>query len=249
MNPRQRRAVLLLALAAAGLLGVFVLVANYVSNVESEVGDKIVVLKLVEPVAANQVVPESAVDEIVVPRKWAPESALTDYGQLTGVVAVSNLQPNSILQEGMVATPPDLEEGEREIAILVDASTGVAGKVRPGDLVDVIASYSAQETEEEDEAPRPNRALVVVPGARVINVGTPREESPNGLQDEAQAAGEVVPVTFALSPRQTLKVQHAQTFGSDVRLALLRPGDSPDRTLDESIYRGEDPEAGKDGVR
>jgi pilus assembly protein CpaB len=250
MNPRQRRAVLLLALAGAGLLGVFALVANYVSNVESEVGEKIVVLELIDEVAANQVVPESAVRQKIVPRKWAPEAALTDYGQLTGVVAVSNLQPGSILQEGMVATPPDLEEGEREIAILVDASTGVAGKVKPGDLVDVIASYGAQEPEQESEESRPNRALVVVPGARVINVGTPREESPNGLQDEAQAAaGEVVPVTFALSPRQTLKVQHAQTFGSDVRLALLRPGDSPDRTLDESIFRGEDPEAGKDGVR
>ena len=247
MNPRQRRAVLLLALAAAGLLGVFVLVANYVSNVESEVGEKIAVLELTQPVAANRPVPESAVQQIVVPKKWAPEAALTDYGQLTGVVAVSNLQPGSILQEGMLATPPDLEEGEREIAILVDASTGVAGKVKPGDHVDVIASYSAQETA-EDEEPRPNRALVVVPGARVINVGTPRAEAPNGLQEE-QTAGEVVPVTFALSPRQTLKVQHAQTFGSDVRLALLRPGDSPERTLDESIFRGEDPEAGKDGVR
>jgi pilus assembly protein CpaB len=247
MNPRQRRAVLLLALAAAGLVGVFALLANYVSNVESEVGEKILVLELVEPVTANQVVPESAVRQLEVPRKWAPQAALTDYGQLTGVVAVANLQPGSILQEGMLATPPDLEEGEREIAILVDASTGVAGKVKPGDLVDVIASYGAQETE-EGEPTRPNRALVVVPGARVINVGTPREESPNGLQEE-QTAGEVVPVTFALSPRQTLKVQHAQSFGSDVRLALLRPGDSPDRTLDESIFRGEDPEAGKDGVR
>ena len=33
MNPRQRRAIHLLALAVAGLLGVFVLVANYVGFV------------------------------------------------------------------------------------------------------------------------------------------------------------------------------------------------------------------------
>ncbi len=42
MNPRQRRAVLLLALAGAGLIGVFALVANYVSEIETEVGDKVV---------------------------------------------------------------------------------------------------------------------------------------------------------------------------------------------------------------
>ena len=54
MNPRQRRAVLLLAIAAIGLIGVFALVANYVSEVETQVGDKMVVLELTRPVAANE---------------------------------------------------------------------------------------------------------------------------------------------------------------------------------------------------
>ena len=49
MNPRQRRAVLLLALAFAGLIGVFTLVANYVSGVDTQVGPKISVLELTSP--------------------------------------------------------------------------------------------------------------------------------------------------------------------------------------------------------
>ena len=51
----------------------------------------------------------------------------------------------------------------------------------------------------------------------------------------------MVPVTFALDKRQSLKVAHASVFGADVRLALLRRGDPADRTLGETIYRGEDP--------
>ena len=63
MNPRQRRAVLLLALAVAGLLGVFALVANYVSEIETQVGDKIVVLELTKPARANEAISDGMVTE------------------------------------------------------------------------------------------------------------------------------------------------------------------------------------------
>ena len=43
----------------------------------------------------------------------------------------------------MLVTPPEINQGEREVAILVDAATGVAGKIAPGRQVDVIASYGA----------------------------------------------------------------------------------------------------------
>src|SRR5687768_16064880 len=41
MNPRQRRGILLLTLAALGLLGVFALVAGYVADVRAEVDPKV----------------------------------------------------------------------------------------------------------------------------------------------------------------------------------------------------------------
>ena len=63
MNPRQRRAVLLLALAVAGLFGVFALVANYVSEIETKVGDEIFVLELAKPVKANEAISDDAVIE------------------------------------------------------------------------------------------------------------------------------------------------------------------------------------------
>ena len=123
MNPRQRRAVLLLALAFAGLIGVFALVANYVSDVDTQVGPKITVLELTKPVEANEAINDEDVTDKLIPRRWAPKAALTDRNQLIGFVAGSKLEPNSILQEGMLVTPPEIHPGEREVAILVDAST------------------------------------------------------------------------------------------------------------------------------
>jgi pilus assembly protein CpaB len=249
MNPRQRRAVLLLALAAAGLLGVFALVANYVSDVETEVGDKVFVLELTRDAKANEAISDDMVAEKEIPKKWAPGAALRDRTQLVGVVAAADLQRNSILQEGMLATPPEINEGEREVAILVDASTGVAGKIEPGRQVDVIASYPPEEGDPQTGVKsKPARSIVIVPGARVIAVGQPRLKGGNGAQEAQSDPAEVVPVTFALDKHQELKVAHAQTFAADVRLALLRRGDPAGRTLGETIFKGEDPKAGDEGV-
>jgi len=250
MNPRQRRAVLLLALAGAGLIGVFAIVANYVSEIETQVGEKIVVLELKRPAAANQMITDDMVAEKTVPRRWVPRAALTDRTQLVGVVAAADLQRNSILQEGMLTTPPEVRPGEREVAILVDASTGVAGKIEPGREVDVIASYAAEPGDAQTgKKPREARSIVIVPGARVIAVGQPRLKGGNGAQEAAQDPSEVIPVTFALTKKQEIKVAHAQTFAADVRLGLLPRGDDPSRTLEETIFRGEDPKKGEDGLK
>jgi pilus assembly protein CpaB len=249
MNPRQRRAVLLLALAVAGLLGVFVLVANYVSDVETQVGDKIVVLELTKPAKANEAISDDMVTEKTVPKRWAPAAALHDRTRLVGVVAAADIERHSVLQEGMLVTPPEIQQNQREVAILVDAATGVAGKIEPGRAVDVIASYAAEPGDEQTGAKsKAARSIVIVPGAKVIAVGTPRQKPANTSQDAQEDPQTVVPVTFALSKKQELRVAHAQVFAADVRLALLRPGDQAQRTLGETIFKGEDPKKGDEGV-
>ena len=98
-----------------------------------------------------------------------------------GVVAAANLQRNSILQDGMLVSPPQLKAGEREVAILVDASTGVAGKVQSGSRVDIIAGYQGDEQKKQQ-----NRSIVVVAGALVLDVGQPRLKSGGGVQQSDQ---------------------------------------------------------------
>jgi pilus assembly protein CpaB len=232
--------VLLLVVAAAGLLGVFALVANYVSDVDTQVGPKVSVLVLSKDAKKNQAITDEMVVEKQIPRRWAPKSAL-DRSQLVGFVAGSDLARNSILQEGMLVAPPQLSQNEREVAILVDASTGVAGRIEEGSHVDVIAAYPG-----EQNGDKPNRSVVVVAGARVLAVGQPRLKSSGGVQDGGSQADptQVVPVTFALTKDQELQVSYAQSFAQDVRLALIPPGEDATRTLDETIFKGDDPTAG-----
>jgi pilus assembly protein CpaB len=232
MNPRQRRAVLLLALSALGLLGVFVLVAGYVSNIRGEVEPKVDVLVLTRSVPAHAGVQDDMVKEESVPKRWAPRNALTDASQLVNLVTTTQLDPDTVLQQGMLVPPPRLAPGQQELSILVDAETGVAGRVQPDDNVDIVAAYSG-------ESNGPDVATVVVPGARVLAVGQPQIKGGQNVKDANATVDpkQVVPITFALTPRQVLKVEHAETFASEVRLALLRPGDQqPGLGKGESYY-------------
>ena len=231
MNPRQRRAVLLLVLSGLGLVAVFALVASYVSDVRSEVDPKVALLSLSRDVPANDAITDDMVRTIQVPKKYAPATALRDRAQIVGLVAGSHLTRGSILQEGMLVQPPQLAPGQRELAILVDAETGVAGKISPGSIVDIVATFQGDDkgTKADSE--------VVVPAARVIDVGQLRVKGGPAL-DQAQQGNpqQVVPITFALTAKQALRVTYAESFAQEVRLSLRRPGDQEQLAGGESFF-------------
>jgi pilus assembly protein CpaB len=233
MNPRQRRGILLLTLAALGLLGVFVLVAGYVSDVRTEVDPKVRVLALRTAAEKDKAIRDDMVKTVEMPERWVPKTALRDRARLIGQVASSNIPAGAILQEGMLGSPPELGTGEREIAILVDAETGVAGKIGPSSTVDIVATYPG-----DSSAGTKDVAQVVVAGARIIDVGQPALKGGNGVREQQQDPKEVVPVTFALNPAQVLRVTHAESFSQEVRLSLLRPGETSElsKTKKERSY-------------
>ena len=231
MNPRQRRGLLLLVLAGLGLLAVFVLVASYVADVRSEVDPKVRLLALSRPVRAFESVPDDAVTTVSMPKRWAPPTALRDRAELVGLVAGADLTKDSLLQRGMLISPPELAPGQREVAILVDAETGVAGKIGPGSVVDIVATF-----EGNDQRGIPPKSTVVVPGARIIGVGQAQLKGGRGVQEADADPKEVLPVTFALRPLDQLKVTEAESFAQEVRLALLRPGESSELEPGERTY-------------
>jgi pilus assembly protein CpaB len=232
VNPRQRRGLLLIAVAALGLIAVFVLVAGYVADVRREVDPKIALLELSKPVQAEDTITDDMVRTVQMPERWAPPGALRDPGQLVGLVAGTDLEPDTLLQKGMLKAPPQLAPGQRELAILVDAETGVAGKIGPDSIVDVIATFPDGET-------RAAESRVIVPSARIIEVGQPQLKGGRGVQEQAADPEQVVPVTFALSAEEAGRLTYAESMALEVRLALLRPGDEEELTGQERSYQRE----------
>jgi pilus assembly protein CpaB len=241
MNPRQRRGVLLIGLAVIGALAVFVSVVNYVSDVQSQVGPMVTILQLsadAEPYA--EITPDMvvAVDR---PERWSPPNALTDAVELAGRVPTVALPAGTELQSGMLVDPPMLQPGEREIAIMVDAETGVAGKIGRGSVVDIVATFP----EAEGVLPQSN---IVIEAARILDVGltapTAEATATGGFSE-----GQAVPVTFALTSEQMLRVAYIESFAANVRLALRAPLDSGTVGATQRTYRPDLGSVGQPGVQ
>lgn len=227
MNPRQRRGVLLLALAGIGAIVVFALVAGYVSDVKKQVDPKTSVLVLTRDVPALQPIPVTALRRREVPEKFVSRRAIREPVAIGDRVPGAALPAGSELEEGMLVEPPSLKKGQQEVSILISADTGVAGKIRPGDRVDVNATFSG------DNRSVPS-ARKVITNAQIVTIGTPTLQGPKAFQNADSANGggggqgasaQVVPVTFALSPKDVLKLTYAETNAAEIRLSLVRPDD------------------------
>jgi pilus assembly protein CpaB len=215
MNPRQRRGVLLMIAAALGAIVVFVAVVGYLGSIRAEVGEKTEVLQLKQAVPAYTTLTPDMFQKVMVPQKWTPNTMIRDVSALNGQVAGADLPVGAYLQYGMLVSAPALQPGQREIAIIIDAETGVAGKVHPGSIVDIYGTFPAA-------AKRKACATRIIRMAKVIQVG---QLTAQRTSDSAKA-NEVVPITFALSDADSLTLTYAETNATKVRLALIGGNDT-----------------------
>jgi len=211
VNPRQRRGALLLVFSGLGAVAIFILVANYVSGVRSEAGQLTPIFRLADDVKAFEPVPVDLLEEVSVPEAALPPSAVSTSDQLKGQVAATDLAAGSFLQNDMLVPQPALKRREREVAILVDAETGVAGRVSPQSLVDIYATFEGENS---------RCAALLVPRARIVAVGGQRRNPGQGGGEDADPE-QVLPVTFALAAEQARKLVYAESFAQEVRLALV----------------------------
>ncbi|MGX1880951.1 Flp pilus assembly protein CpaB [Streptomyces sp. NPDC055287] len=217
MNSRQRRGVILLLLSVLCAFGAFAGVLSVISDVNSKVGPEVAAYRLKNDVAPYKQLDAGQFEKISMPKRWLSANAVTDISEVRGKIAVTQLQKGSLLQSDMIVKKPELGSGEQEIAIMIDAATGVAGKINPGSSVNIYATF-----EGEDEG-QPNKSQVIVSGARVLDVGKITALEP-GKNDRSRRATDAVPITFALNTLDAQRVAYAESFAEHVRLALVADG-------------------------
>ncbi|MEU6057290.1 Flp pilus assembly protein CpaB [Streptomyces sp. NPDC047097] len=222
MNSRQRRGVVLLVLSVVCALAAFAGVVWVIGDVNSKVGPEVRAYRVKADIPAYTPLTADRFERISMPERWLSDSAVTDLRSLNGKIAVSDLKEGSLLQRDMAADRPALESGQQEIAIMIDAATGVAGKITAGASVNIFATFGDEGRGDKAVA----ESRLIVAGARVIDVGklTPIDARRDGNRTVGQ--GEAVPITFALSTADAQRVAYAESFAEHVRLALL-PQDGP----------------------
>ncbi|MFG2023824.1 Flp pilus assembly protein CpaB [Streptomyces sp. NPDC048825] len=219
MNSRQRRGVILLVLSVLCAVGAFAGVLSVIRDVNSKVGPEVAAYRLKSDVAPYRELSADQFEKVSMPERWLSSTAVTDLSEIRGKIAVTRLEKGSLLQQDMIVDRPELEAGQQEIAIMIDAATGVAGKINPGARVNIYATFEAENDNGKDQS------KVIVENARVIDVGklTALDPSQNS-DDRRRTANEAVPITFALTTADTQRVAYAESFATHVRLALVAGG-------------------------
>ncbi|MBK3583989.1 Flp pilus assembly protein CpaB [Streptomyces microflavus] len=220
MNSRQRRGVILLLLSVLCAFGAFAGVLSVISDVNSKVGPEVTAYQLKSGVAPYTALRSGQFEKITMPKRWLSENAVTDLREVEGKIAVTELRAGSLLQSDMMVRKPELRAGEQEIAIMIDAATGVAGKITPGATVNIYATFAGEQQRENGE---PAQSKVIVSNAKVLEVGKLTALNPSG-DDRRTQVTEAVPITFALNTLDTQRIAYAESFAEHVRLALVAPG-------------------------
>lgn len=229
MNSRQRRGVILLLLSVVCALGAFAGVLSVISDVKSKVGPEVAAYRLKDDVAPYTPLSAAQFEKIEMPERWLSRTAVTDLAEIRGKIAVTGLRAGSLLQKDMVVDQPALKAGEQELAIMIDAATGVAGKITPGSTVNVYATFAGQRAGAADQS------KLIVENARVIDVGRLTSLEPD-RDDRERRPTEAVPITFALGAVDAQRITYAESFADEVRLALVAPGGASDVAPSERTY-------------
>ncbi|TXL61995.1 Flp pilus assembly protein CpaB [Aeromicrobium terrae] len=232
MNPRQRRGVIFMLLAGLTALILFFVAVNYVSSVNAKVSPTVTVYQAAKQIDAYSVVDEGDLEAVKVPKKWTSPETIDEKRTLVGRRVSFNVAKGTYLGTDMLLPPSSLNRDEREIALTVDAKTGIAGRVRSGDFVDVYAVFG------EDAGRGASRVLVR--GVRVVSVRGIETRSETSSRDELEQQ-QVIPVTLALKPTAALAVTYADAFAKSVRLVGLPPeANAQNRSSERSSIDADD---------
>ncbi|MFJ6083852.1 Flp pilus assembly protein CpaB [Streptomyces sp. NPDC092369] len=219
MNSRQRRGVLLLLLSVICALGAFAGVLSVINDVKSKVGPEVTAYEVKKDIKPYTSLTSAQFEKTEMPKRWLSDNAITDLTEIRGKIAVTTLKQGSLLQSDMIVDQPALQPGQQEVAIMIDAATGVAGKITAGSKVNVYATFEGQR--EGD----PDLSKIIVTNASVLDVGDLTPLQPDA-DDRTRDATDAVPITFALSALDAQRITYAESFAKRVRLALVAPGET-----------------------
>ncbi len=229
MNARQRRGVLFISLSVVLAIVVFFSVAGYVASVNQQVGGRVTVYRAAAAIEPYQPLSDANLEPVRVPRLWTSATSRVRLEELRGRRVGFRLEKGTTVTSDMLVAPSDLSPTERELAVNVNAVTGLAGRVAPGNLVDIYAVFG-------DVPGLPKQVRVLVRNVRVVSVGGSQSIRQADPDTGVSADRTVLPVTLALEPNDALAVTFASAFAEEVRLVGLPTGNSLNRAGEDGSF-------------
>lgn len=189
-------------------------------------------------IPARSTITGADIKQVKIAKELISASAITDINEITGKRSIESIiKDEQILKERLadensMLLSYSIPEGTRAVSINVNEQIDVANLLRPGDFVDVVASF---EKDEEDNGQivkvYPRMTKTILQNVQVLALG----------QDVALSADKLkelpTTVTLAVKKEDVEKFIYASEYGT-LRLTL-RPVDDKSDTSSPGIIRGD----------
>jgi pilus assembly protein CpaB len=176
----------------------------------------------------------------IIPNQYLVPQAVTSLDRISGMVTIAPISKgeqislSKLTQRRQVSTGGGLAQvtpaGKRAITIPVDNISSLAGMIRPGDYVDVIAvlpvpiqTPDGKQTTQMAVIPLFQNVLVLAVGQELSGISKEQEETGRYKKEEKREPSPLI--TLALSPQEAHLLAFVQEQGK-IRLTLRSPIDS-----------------------
>ena len=201
-----------MAISILVAIATFFVVTGYVANVNSQVGSRVTVYRATQAIEPYTALSADNLEPVEVPERWVSKSSVLRMDDLLGRRVGFRLNAGSTVSSDMLIPSSSLTQDEREVAVNVNSVTGVAGRVRPGDRVDLYAVFA-------DVPGLPKSVKVLARDVRVVSIAGEQQVTQageDGIQEQS-----VIPVTLAVVPKVAMSLTYAANFAAEVRLVAL----------------------------
>jgi pilus assembly protein CpaB len=202
---------LVCAIAAAGVMHAY---ARRLDETRPDGGPPIAVVTVRRDVARGAILTDEAVELLTMPSKFAPPGALRDAGRALGRVVTTDLAAGEIVTElrlgdaGSGPTASIVPPGLRAVKIPVTAAVGV----KPGDLVDVIATFGG------------GGAHTEVTGEALEVLGVERGGADDAFGGVGAPTSGSIGLVLLVTPEEAERLAFASAFAT-VSIAVRGPDD------------------------
>ncbi len=188
-------------------------------------------------IARGTVIEADLLDTAIIPNQYIQPQAVSSLDRIAGMVAIASISKGEQITLSKLAQAKHVgggvlaeitPVGKRAITISVDNIASLAGMIKPGDYVDVIAMLPVPVQGQGGQQATQVAVLPLFQNILVLAVG--QETSPLAQQVERRYKKEETKessplITLALSPQEANLIAFAQEQGK-IRLALRSPVDS-----------------------
>lgn len=180
------------------------------------------ILVAARDIPAHSIITSEMVQMKAFPSEFRNNQEILDINQVLGKITLTDIRQDEVILEHRLIKRSDrkqglaytIEAGMRAMSVTVDEASGVAGLIKIGDRVDVIARLNGE------EGLMPTSSVAVLQDVEVLALGSTIVDNPSNSKEKTVAKT----VTLAVTLENSLRLKTA-IEGGKISLILRSPAD------------------------